>query len=272
MITPIATGRGTRPLANRMNRFTGPGTMTALPASRPRSAARATCSGYWQVRRPASPCRAISSRAPRFVRMPFGQTTLTETPVPRSSSRSARLKASTKLFDEEYTGSQGMGKNAARLATFSTCARPLPAQRGEQQAREGDDGEHVQPDRRLVVRGLRLAEPAVEADAGIVDERVDREAVLFHEPGQARGAVVGGEVDLEGVDAHAVDALDPPGHLEQARVGQRGEHERAAPDGALLREGLAQALARSGDDGEGFAVHAPFRCGSPRITSTTCVK
>lgn len=101
--------RGTRGRTRRSNLFMAPGTMIALFRCRPSRPARATSSGYWHVRVPAHPCFSIMARAPLFVRIPLGQSTLTRTWAARSSSRSRRLKLRMKAFVDEYTGIEGMG-------------------------------------------------------------------------------------------------------------------------------------------------------------------
>ena len=84
--------------------LTKPGTITPSPLNNPRRPARATSSGYLQVALPASPCFSIRPRVTRFVRMPFGQSTLTLVPVPRISARRSLLNVKTNVFVDEYTG------------------------------------------------------------------------------------------------------------------------------------------------------------------------
>ena len=110
---------------------------------------------------------------------------------------------------------------------------------------DGGD-EHVEH-RDLVLDGV-VEEAALQAEAGVVDQQVHREAPVRQaclDPGELLGV---GEVGGEDLDVDPVLRADVGGHLLQAGGVTRDEHEVVAAGGELAGEFEADAGCGAGHE------------------------
>jgi chromosome partitioning protein len=130
-------------------------------------------------------------------------------------------------------------------------------------AQPQDRGDEDLQHRGLVVGGV-VEEAVLEAEAGVVDQQVDR-PVAVGEPGLDRrelGAV--GEVGDQHLDLHLVGAAQLLGHLLEAGGVTRHEDEVVAAGGELDGVLVADAGGRAGDQGSAHAPSISGRAGRVR--------
>ena len=134
---------------------------------------------------------------------------------------------------------------------------PGQGRAGQPQHGADEDAQHP-----LLVLDVAGDEAAVDREAGVVDEQVDR-PVAVGQPGlDGAAARVVGEVRRQRLDLHAVRRAQLGCQLLQALRVARDEDEVVAVGGEPADEGVADAGGRPGDE---CSRHPPTLSGGPEV-------
>ena len=173
----------------------------------------------------------------------------------------------------------GPAWKAAVEATLRIAPLPAPAHRGQDEVAELGQRADVEVDHLALAVERPVGEPAGEAEAGIVDQRLDAQALrprtsairLSAAPGQGE---VGGE-DMDVAAELGLQRLEP--------VAAPGDqHQLLAARAALAREFGAEPRRRAGDERDGprhgrqcgrneaLTIFPGWRGGSPLGSASTC--
>jgi hypothetical protein len=170
-----------------------------------------------------------------------GHTVVTATPQPRSSAWSPCPKESENALAAPYVTVFGTGWKPDRDDTMSTAPDRRATIAGVN-ARLAQDAHLFD-----LTHRIQLGEPAVRADAGVVDEHVDAHAKRLN-PIRKRAARLGvGEVAGEGHGADSVLAGEVAAKFAQPFLAARDQRDTVTEGGQLPRYRGADARRRAGD-------------------------
>ena len=130
-----------------------------------------------------------------------GHTSITVTPVPRASSRTAWVKLCTNALVAPYVALIGLGWYAASDATLRMRTGAASLHRAERGVGESQQRDDVELDLVDLAVDVELGEAAVGAEPGVVHEEVDR----VIDVGEARSTTAATPSSVKQVGSQHVD-------------------------------------------------------------------